>query len=268
MKCFQRELSNCEFCYAVDNNGTDVFKQFYGDSQILGISGLSDSFTALQDVVPLGEEGAHVLLVPKPSNAGHDISLAVVADQESVLWAGKVVVGTLLNVFPEGNPIFYFEHGPGHIDDQPIACGGCHMDHAHGHFVVLPKEEEDSLIVIRNKANEMLATTGWSEKALDVETEASLLEHLSQRAEGRPYLHFGMIYPNGDVKAYTYVQKRVEEYVESQLFRGIIASEIYKKPDPTFWHWRDIVAGFTSEERVSELRRNRQVFKERLGLRE
>lgn len=82
----------------------------------------------------------------------------------------------------------------------------------------------------------------------------------------KPYLHFGMINPEGAIISFTYVQENRSQQVESQLFRRVIAEIVYNRPEPSFWHWRDIATGLTSQNRLEELKANTVRLRKRLGL--
>src|SRR6266705_816467 len=149
----------CDFCQAVETGrGTPLFSELYGQDQIISVSHLPSSFTVLQDSVPLGIRGAHLLLIPKPIFDGHDISLAVTHDQCALKEATDIVTLALQACFPE-HPVFVFEHGAGFVDNEPIACGGCHLDHAHGHFLVLPQNTVVEKII--REIEKTLAVSGW-----------------------------------------------------------------------------------------------------------
>lgn len=56
---------SCEFCLIPETRGTELFRKFYGMDQVIGSVSVDPSMILMQDVVPLGEDGAHLLLFPK-----------------------------------------------------------------------------------------------------------------------------------------------------------------------------------------------------------
>lgn len=245
-------LEQCEFCSIPETKGTQLFREMYNKDQILNIPSLPRDFTTMQDVVPIAEKGGHVLLIPNRVGEGHYISLAIVNNQEQLAIASKVVTAELNKVFPE-NPIFTFEHGPGFIEGEPIACGGCHLDHAHGHMLLLPKGT--TLEPIKTKMEQALDESGWDNPALRAEAASAIFTNIYDIAGINPYLHIGMINSEeNDAISFTYVQKSKTENVESQLLRKIIANVVYSEKDATYWHWQDVSMGIASRQKLTQLR--------------
>jgi len=250
---------NCDFCFIDENRGTDLFKKTYAVDQQINIEGLDDEFVVMQDLVPLGIDGAHLLLLPKRSGRGHSISLASIDDQTRLKAASDTVINFLQKNFGRNN-IFTFEHGPGFIEGEPIACGGCHMDHAHGHFVVLPHGA--SFDPIKNKLEESLSLSGW-DHLLDQTYESEVLfSDVDKIAKLSPYLQIGIITNEDNRKSFTYVQRKTSDKVASQLMRKILALCVYGEKDSTYWHWRDITDGLTSNTRLEELQNIVMKFRE------
>ncbi|MEP7166363.1 MAG: hypothetical protein ABI758_00110 [Candidatus Woesebacteria bacterium] len=248
----------CSFCAIPELKTTPQYQELYGDQpHTLTIPGVSKEFTVLQDVVPVAEEGAHLLLMPNK----HRISLATVEDQAGVQEAMVTIVDALRAFYPQ-NPIFTFEHGPGFVEGEQIACGGCHMDHAHGHMLVLP--EGSTLESIRTKMEEDLSHTGWENPAArGVESEA-IFTNIADITGMSPYVQIGMI--DGDhMQSVTYAQHKTSENVESQLLRRIISQVVYDKPQRVDWHWRDITEGFTTNEKLQQLRDQAKAFRQKTG---
>ncbi len=231
--------SNCEFCRLPDTKRTQKYNKLYRINDVLDIA-LPSRFYVAQDIVPIGFGGAQVLLIPKPTNDGHDISLAQVKDQEGLHSATDTLVQQLQDIYP-GHPLFAFEHGPGQINDKQIACGGCHMDHAHGHLVILP-QDKDYYPVLQSTAEAALQRYGWRDLQQRKVPSQRVFSRLASIAGSNPYLHIGIVYPNGYTAATTYVQAYEDEYVESQLMRKIISQVVFNTTDATLWHWQDAIA--------------------------
>ncbi|MFH0773420.1 MAG: hypothetical protein V1922_03865 [bacterium] len=249
----------CNFCLIPQEKTTESFKKLHGDLlHTLNIPGVPNTFTVLQDVVPIAELGAHILLMPNL----HDISLASVADKEGMLVAKDAIVEALQKHFPD-NPIFTFEHGPGFIQGESIACGGCHMDHAHGHIMVLPKKT--SFDMIQQRMEEILILNGWKNPRSHAVESIHIFTDSVSFAGMQPYLHIGMIFPEGKTISYTYVQKSKSFNVPSQLLRLVVADVVYDQKDPTYWHWRDVESGLTSPDRMHELKTNVTAFRKLTG---
>ena len=212
----------------------------------------------MQDLVPIAEKGGHVLLMPNKVGKGHDISLATVNDQKQLEFATNVAVGELKKIFPE-NPIFIFEHGPGFIEGEPIACGGCHLDHAHGHILLMPKGTR--LESIKKGIEKNLAQIGWNNPASRAEKSDEIFANIYNVTGINPYLHVGMISPEENVTSFTYVQKLESEYVESQSLRRVIADVVYSEKSTWYWHWREISSGNTSQQRLTQLQNDIEHFR-------
>lgn len=192
---------------------------------------------------------------------GHDLSLASLGNQRAIASSTQQVVDSLQTTFPE-KPIFVFEHGPGFIEEEPIACGGCHMDHAHGHFVVLPKGTQFADLVA--KTEDQLELGGWNNPARYRQEGGTPFTDIMGVSGLNPYLQMGLIIGN-QVRTITYVQKSRENYVESQLLRKVIAEVVYNKPESSYWHWRDIAEGFSSKERIAKLKEDVLSFRAKIS---
>ncbi len=254
---------DCEFCNLPLQNGSAPFIEMHGCSDILAIPGLPESFNAVQDIVPVAEEGGHILLMPKKVGRGHYVSLALVENQEELQVARNTVVDSLRGA-GYTNPIFTFEHGPGVIDGEEVACGGCHMDHAHGHMLLLP--HGTTLEQIKAHMEALLAENGWEnpdEMALPSE---QLFTGIYDQTGAYPYLQIGMIDDQGETRAYTYPQMNRSWNVESQLLRRVVAEAVYGQYDVSYWHWRDITSGFAGQERLERLTHDVLRLRQRMGL--
>jgi diadenosine tetraphosphate (Ap4A) HIT family hydrolase len=249
----------CEFCTIPETRGTELFRKMYNRDQMLNIPNLPQNFTVMQDLVPIAEKGGHVLLMPNKVGKGHDISLATVNDQKQLMLASSVVATELKKIFPE-NPIFIFEHGPGFIEGEPIACGGCHLDHAHGHMLLMPKDT--TLEPIKKGIEKNLAQIGWDNPDSRAEGSSEIFTNIYDVAGINPYLHIGMISPEGNVMTFTYVQKSENEYVESQSLRRVLADVVYSEKATEYWHWREISSGNTSQQRLAQLQNDIAHFRE------
>jgi hypothetical protein len=250
---------NCAFCLASIGKGASVelFKELYGFNQQIKIPYLPKSFFVLQDLVPLGFCGAHLLVLPKPFAGGHDLSFASIHNQHEIEKTIEAIISTIQECF-YGHPIFIFEHGPGFIDEEPIACGGCHVDHAHGHIVVLPKGIDLNLIVL--EAQQILANMGWQISCEEKPPVSNVFYNLKQITGINPYLYFGTLTADINFHSYIYVQKDRSLSPEAQFFRRIIAKVAYKEVNPMYWHWRDVSSKLTFDARLQELRKNVKDF--------
>lgn len=247
---------DCEFCQASKENGLRLFKSIYGVEQVLRIPVLPQKFLLLQDLVPIGIEGAHLLLIPADE---HLISFAQIADQGALAQSIKVVSSFLEKHFGD-LPVCVFEHGPGEIDGQHIACGGCHFDHAHLHFVVLPAESKLEPII--GSMEKMLSAAGWADLA-GSRIEVSNLIPPTDKLGRLPYLFAGLLIDER-FSGFCYSQKKITENVESQLFRRILATSIFNHPEASWWHWRDISSG-AAPERIEELKTMVANFRTKTG---
>ena len=245
----------CDFCIVQLTKTTDCYKKLYGDlPHTLSVPGISKNFTILQDFAPLGIYGGHILLLPN----AHFISFATICDQIEAQQEVSNIINSLKKFFPR-NPIFIFEHGPGFLNGEMIACGGCHVDHAHLHFLILP--EHVRLEPIKQRFEEILTTTGWSDALTRGQRSDHLLRNIDKITGVEPYLFIGMVHPNDTSVSYIYIPKNQKEQIESQVVRKIIADIVYHHPESPYWHWRDICAGLSSEERLEELKRNQIAFR-------
>jgi hypothetical protein len=239
---------SCDFCLIPSTKTTSYFQDLYGNLEhTLTIKGVPENFTVLQDLVPIAEYGGHLLLMPNL----HHISLATIEDQTSLKTASDAIVSTLQSHFPH-NPLFIFEHGPGFIEGEPIACGGCHLDHAHGHIMILP--EGSALDPIRQKAEAALISNGWSNLEKNRFKTKKMFTDIQETTKLNPYLYLGMVYPNKTTNAYIYVQNSKDFMVASQLLRTVVSEVIYNKSRPSEWHWRDIHTGLSTPEKKRELK--------------
>jgi len=252
----------CEFCLIPETRGTELFRQMYGVDQVLSIPSLPPSYTAMQDIVPIAEGGSHVLLLPNKVGRGHYISLALEEQQEDLVQARDTVVLALQTAFPD-LPVFAFEHGPGFIDDEAVACGGCHLDHAHGHLLVLPGNAD--FHSIQRGMELKLERGGWNNPQDTSISTQGVFADLFPITGVYPYLQLGMIYPDNFVESYTYIQRSPSENVESQLLRSVIADVVYGQKNPGYWHWKDITSGLSSPERTEKLRSDINLFRELIG---
>ncbi|MDO8451683.1 MAG: hypothetical protein Q7S76_02330 [bacterium] len=247
----------CGFCLIPQTGTTDCFQRMHGDlPHVLRIPGMPASWTALQDVVPLAEQGGHVMIMPNQ----HWISFASVDDQRGLAKSTQSVVSGLRKFFP--HPIFFFEHGPGFVEGKQVACGGCHMDHAHGHLLLLP--EGTTLEPIKRHTEYVLGLCGWTDIP-EKRIESTTIFTKNDRTTGtKPYIHMGMII-NNDTHSYTYIQTSVDDAVEAQLLRRVIADAVYHRPERSYWHWRDITSNFADDERITQIQKDVIMFRNLTG---
>jgi hypothetical protein len=246
----------CEFCQMPSQMGTETFKTLFQENQILNIPDFSTSFFIAQDVASLGVHGGHVLFIPHR----HIRSLAAFPNTPQANRAAKDLTALLQCLYP-AHPIFFFEHGAGLINGQTVACGGCHIDHAHAHFVILPTGAK--FINIQNAAIKELHRTGWH-NITPLSVPASAFFNLVPFVHAFPYLYAGMIV--GDRHTAVIIpQQKKEEPVESQLYRRMLSTVIYNHPDATYWNWKDIVLGYTTTERLISLKNGVAELRRRLA---
>ncbi|MGH7203682.1 MAG: hypothetical protein ACREHC_04535 [Candidatus Levyibacteriota bacterium] len=158
--------------------------------------------------------------------------------------------------------ILVFEHGPGFIEDKPIACGGCHMDHAHGHLLLLP--EGQKLEPIQNNIEQVLSRKGWDNLETQRRSSDQVFTGISETAGMSPYLQVGMINADNSRQSLTYVQKREAQQVPSQLLRKVVSEVVYQRPEPSYWHWRDIAEiGMATPERATQIKSDVRTFRAR-----
>mgnify|MGYP001570513872 CR=1 FL=1 len=252
---------DCVFCLMNGDEGTTQYRDHYGLNQVVELN-LPATFTAIHDVAPMGENVAHLLLVPKRDAARHYVSLAIVQDQVGLTSSRDIIIGAYKKLSPE-NPIFFFEHGPGIVEGEAVACGGCTVDHAHGHVVMLPKGT--TMDPVKAMAESILNVGGWqSVSSRGIET-VEIFSNLFDVAGINPYLHIGIVETDGSSRAITYIQKTRSETVPSQLMRRVLSESIYDRQDPSYWHYRDIMDGFVPPERVEQLKAEVLDFRRKIG---
>lgn len=245
----------CEFCQMPSQAGTETFRALFQENQIIEPPNFLESFFVAQDVASLGIQGGHVLLIPRR----HTLSFADTPDGLSSNKAAKDLTVLLQHLYPT-HPIFFFEHGAGFIRGQAVACGGCHIDHAHAHFVVLPKDAK--FMSIQNETIRELHRAGW-DRIMQLPVPAKQFFNLVPFVHAMPYLYAGMI--TGDHHTAVIIPQRKEKgSIESQLYRRVLSAVIYKHPDATFWNWRDIVSGYTTPERLISLKAGVRELRRRL----
>lgn len=255
----ESQTAKCEFCLIPLNKTTEYFKCVHGTlPHTLNIPNVPRNFTVLQDLIPIAEYGGHLLLIPNT----HFISLASVEDQEGLSITRDSIIYGLRKHFPQ-NPIFMFEHGPGFIDDEPIACGGCHLDHAHGHIMVLPKESR--LLNIQNKMEDILSECGWMNPRDSAIQSTDIFTGTHEITGNYPYIQIGIYTVDLNCTSLVYVQKSRKNIVPSQLLRTVIADVIYGLKDSFYWHWRDILMGFSTPQRLSQVRQDAILFRKITG---
>lgn len=247
---------NCEFCSIPETRGTDLFRQLYDVDQVITSIPVDRSMTLMQDVVPLGEGGVHVLLLPKQVGKGHYISLASSDNPEAISNSTEQTIKSIQKAFPN-KPLFLFEHGSGFVEGEQITCGGCHMDHAHGHIIALPNNTRLSPIV--EALEGVFKTAGGDDLVAQKQADKILFDNIGSITGINPYIHIAMVDGN-QRSSITYTQTSRSPNIESQLLRRITAKVVYNESNSTYWHWRDITAGFTSKQRLNELKENVRFF--------
>ena len=126
--------------------------------------------------------------------------------------------------------------------------GGCHVDHAHLHVLLLPPGI--SFVDLKNVTTDYLAKIGWFEQNKD-EQGIENIHNLQDVVEETPYLLLGRI-DNQDLKMVVYRQDSLSVELESQLMRKIIAT-LSGHPESSWWHWRDVIDMNIIPERADEL---------------
>ena len=218
-------INDCPFC-RLARGGKDWFAEQYGESP--QVDDNTTEILAIVDSFPMGREGGHLLLAPRQ----HVTALAQVGDSAELARMTKRVEGHLSRLYPDYR-LLTFEHGAGAIAGDAIRCGGCHVDHAHGHIVLVPRDVEFD--AIRQEVETVLAGLGWD---LAVQSRATERPFVGMRSwvQDRPYLQIGEL-SNGTSQAITYRQDNSEASIPSQLLRKIIAQQL-GKPQPSWWNWK------------------------------
>jgi hypothetical protein len=205
----------------------DLFMELHGEEPSLPIPGIPDSLTAMLCAFPLGHAGGHVLLTPKH----HYPSLAQFPRQGALARATEAVAATLRRMFP-GHWLFAFEHGPGSLANRPVKCGGCHVDHAHGHVLVL--DPAVRFAEVRDLTEETLEGLGWGLATQAEEGDTPFVD-LGRFCGEHPYLHIGRLGPRR--QAVTYRQDTEAQSIPSQLLRRLVATAA-GRPSPSYWNWK------------------------------
>ena len=219
-------LEECRFC-GLQQGRDDLFAELHGETPRLAVPGTPDSLMAMLCAFPIGHSGGHLLIAPRR----HYPSLAQFPWTDDLRTLVEAVTQILQQMFPQ-HWLFVFEHGPGAIENRPVKCGGCHVDHAHGHVLVLDTEVEFD--EIRLLTEDTLAALGWN---LGLQTRGSKAPFLDiKRFTGNhPYLHIGMLGP--ERTALTYKQESESQSIPSQLLRKLVATAA-GKPQPSYWNWK------------------------------
>lgn len=93
----------CGFCDIPQTGTTAYFQRIHGDlPHALHIPGIPNAWTVLQDVVPLAEQGGHLMIMPNR----HWISLATVDDQEGLAATTDRVISGLRKFFFQSHILF------------------------------------------------------------------------------------------------------------------------------------------------------------------
>lgn len=219
-------LGTCSFC-RVARGGADEYAERIGRTPALDVRAGADQLLVMMDSFPIGHAGGHVLIVPRP----HLISLAQFEDEATLAATIEETAAVMEAMFPD-HWLLAFEHGPGELAGQRVKCGGCHVDHAHGHILVLPRTVD--FLEVQEQVESALNQLNWQ---LDAQTHASsrpFLE-LGSITNGRPYLHLGTL--GAESRALTYVHAENQAAVPSQLLRRIV-SKVTGRSAPIHWNWK------------------------------
>jgi len=241
----------CRFC-GLGIGDDDLFMELHGEVPFLPIPRVPASLMTMLCAFPLGHHGGHVLLAPRR----HYLSLARFPRQDELAEAMSAVAGVLEAMFPM-HWLFAFEHGPGELEHRPVKCGGCHVDHAHGHVLVL-----DSSIAfddVRALAEETLEGLGWDLASQAHEQEAGLV-NIGDRSGEQPYLHIARLGRHGEAR--TYRQEVAGQSIPSQLLRRLVATAA-GRATPTYWNWK-IALQHNLRGRLDEYKRAALGFKREL----
>ena len=250
---------SCEFCQLPETRKTALFACLYEADQVIDFPRIPKDFFVAQNIAPLGVEGGQFMLLPKPKLNGHTLSLASLENQDSLREACSNFFSALCALYP-GNELLVFEHGPGFIHDEPIACGGCHMDHAHANVVVLPSVER-YYSGIKQRTEEILDQWGWESSVRRGISSRQVFAGIKDIAGRNPYVHIGIVRKPDSEESVTYLQQTQQEFVPSQLLRRVIANIVYKTDDPVFWNWQDAVSLGDKAALRSKVYAFRKIFK-------
>jgi hypothetical protein len=244
-------LDSCRFC-GLRNGEDDLFVELHGERPTLPIPGVADSFLSMLCAFPLGHMGGHLLLAPK----AHYTSLARLSPEDELRSTVDAVEKTLLGMFPN-HWLFTFEHGPGALENRPIKCGGCHVDHAHGHVLVLDRSV--AFEEIRALTEETLENLDWDLAVQSRESDRPFAD-LGSFCGDHPYLHIGAL--GADGVAFTYKQVSEGQSIPSQLLRKLVATA-QGKPNPSHWNWK-IALQHNLRDRLDRYGRDALGFKQAL----
>lgn len=219
-------LADCRFC-GLEEGRRDLFWDLHGESPSLDLPGIPGSMMVLLCAFPIGHWGGHLLITPRR----HYPSLAQFPRREDLRATVQATSQTVRRMFP-GHWLLAFEHGPGAIDHRPVKCGGCHVDHAHGHVLVLdPTVDFEE---VRQLTEATLRELGWDlRRQTSISTDPFL--DIGQFTGEHPYLHLGMLAPRP--VAFTYKQCSLSQSIPSQLLRRIVG-EAAGRPQPSSWNWK------------------------------
>ena len=144
--------------------------------------------------------------------------------------------------------VVIFEHGAGDVDECAVGCGGCHVDHAHFHLLLLPPGI--TLTDLKTVTTSYLERIKWfsqNSSEENIRNSSKLCEFVGKM----PYLLIGRG-GNQDMELVVYRQDSLSVELESQLMRKIIAT-LSGHSENSWWHWRDIVDMNIVPKRASEL---------------
>lgn len=238
--------------YLQSKNRIDIGKWFsdhFGANDLLQLQELPKNVTLFHDIWPLGYQSAHLLLW----TTEHVLSVSQSsAEQIAGMNVAKNILLTKLGKMYPNHDIVWFEHGPGYIDGVPISCGGCHVDQAHIHFVVFRNKHTFDDLASEIEGN--LQKSGWDNIPNNKVTITNW-DELKNSVTHFPYLLVGIKTNSGEITEVAYLQNHAKYTLESQFMRKII-STLDGFPETKYWHWRDVMEGLGSKERLKELQNN------------
>ena len=240
----------CPFCQTGPTDRNESFEAFHGFAPFVSVPGVPDSLRVLQDCFPLGYAGAHLLVAP----TAHDRSLAQFGAAAALRAATLGVVDAFKTLFPDCW-VLAFEHGTGSIDDRVVKCGGCHVDHAHGHLLALGGDCDFETLA--GMTEESLAALGWDLEAQGARGD-TLLGGVRGFTGDHPYLHVAAATPAGRV-SHTFRQADGAGNIPSQLLRRLI-STASRRPQAAHWNWK-VALEHGIESRLSAYRRDALAFR-------
>lgn len=222
----------------------ECFREMYGCEDAIEVEGVDENLLIVHDFYPVGWMGVHLIIFSQDDV----VSMARLNKSKlSEVVRSIDILSRKIELQYEGEVVI-FEHGAGDVDECAVGCGGCHVDHAHFHLLLLPPGI--TLTDLKTVTTSYLERIKWfsqNSSEENIRNSSKLCEFVGKM----PYLLIGRG-GNQDMELVVYRQDSLSVELESQLMRKIIAT-LSGHSENSWWHWRDIVDMNIVPKRASEL---------------